>query len=193
MLREIWKFLAVLLVILGVLVGYGVWEQRRVRPRSAITVDVPAPPLVLQKIGPDGALLPETLRLEDFRGRWVILNFWASWCVECRREVGLLNAFHRTVLQDGLPIRVVGVNVWDTPSGIRSFLHKFPMEFLNGRDLSGTAGARYGLTGVPETFLVDPEGVIRDHILGPVSPVWLERVRNQVEKGNASDRSSPYS
>ncbi len=192
MLREVWKFLALLGIVLAVLVGYGLWEQRRVRPQNPITVGVPAPELTLQKIAPDGTLLPETLRLADFRGSWVILNFWASWCVECRREVGVLNAFHRS-LPDTFPLKIIGVNVWDTPSGIRTFLHAFPMMFLNGRDLSGTAGARFGLTGVPETFLVDPEGVIQDHVLGPVSPAWLEEVRRKVEMKGASDRTTPAS
>lgn len=193
MLRENWKFLLVLLVILLGITAYGLWEQTRVRPRSAITVNIPAPELTLQKIAQNGALLPETFRLDDLRGSWVILNFWTSWCVECRKEVDVLNAFHRTIQEEDLPIRILGVNVWDTPSGIRAFLRTYPMAFLNGRDLSGTAGARYGLTGVPETFLVDPEGVIRDHVLGPVSWTWLEGVRNLVEGTGASDRPASHS
>jgi len=192
MIREVWGFLVLLGVILAVLVGYGLWEQRRIRPQSPVTVGVPAPELALQKIAPDGTLLPETLRLSDFRGTWVILNFWTSWCVECRGEVGVLNAFHRS-LPDSFPLMILGVNVWDTPSGIRAFLRAFPMAFLNGRDLSGTAGARFGLTGVPETFLVDPEGVIRDHVLGSVSPVWLQEIRQRVEKALASQSPVPAS
>ena len=104
----------------------------------------------------------------------------------------MLNAFHRS-LPDTFPLVIIGVNVWDTPSGIRSFLHAYPMAFLNGRDLSGTAGARFGLTGVPETFLVDPDGMIQDHILGPVPPMWLEEVRRKVETARAANGTTPSS
>ncbi len=193
MFRGVRGFFLAVAGVLGVMVGYALWEQRNVRPQIPSMIGRPAPPLELQVIAMDGTLVPETLRLEDFRGKWVILNFWASWCVECRREVEVLNTFWES-LPEGFPLVVIGVNVWDTPRGIRGFLRQYPIRFLDGRDLSGTAGARYGLTGVPETFLVDPEGVIRDHVLGAVSPVWLEGVRKRIERmerGDAADRGTP--
>lgn len=189
MLRGIRGFLLLVGLILIAMVGYALWEQKRLRPSLPSLIGSYAPALTLQKIGEDGRLKPETLRLEDFRGQWVILNFWASWCVECQKEVGILNAFWET-LPEGIPLAVVGVNIWDSPRGIRQFIQKYPIRFFNGRDLSQTAGARYGLTGVPETFLVDPKGVIRDHVLGPVRALWLEGIVQKIQENHASNVST---
>ena len=167
-------------VVILLLTAYAWWEQGRSVPQGGSLIDQPAPSIRLARMVSGGLALPDTFQLSDFRGRWVVLNFWSSWCVECRREVPILNQFWKTLqeAQDSMVV-VLGVNVWDKPTPARRFIETFRLSFPSGVDLTRTAGARYGLTGIPETFLIDPEGVIRDHIIGSVTPAWLEQVRER--------------
>jgi cytochrome c biogenesis protein CcmG/thiol:disulfide interchange protein DsbE len=110
-------------------------------------------------------------RLEDFRGKPLVLNFWASWCVSCREEAKELQAFWAKHQND---VVVVGIAIQDDPDAALKFAKYFGKTYILGLDEDGKAAIDYGVTGVPETFLIDKDGVIRHKETGPVDVAKLE-------------------
>ncbi len=102
-------------------------------------------------------LVPPPLRLADLRGRPVLVNFWASWCIPCRKEAPELARFDRE-LAARAPL--VGVAFQDAEGDARDFIREFRWRFPNVADPRGKLGARYGLVGLPMTFVLDPQGRI---------------------------------
>lgn len=98
----------------------------------------------------------EPLALEDLRGSVVVLNFWASWCVECVAEAAVLEAVWQAYRDRG--VVVVGLAYTDTEPAARAFAAANGMTFPIGPDLGGRASQAFGLTGVPETAIVDRGG-----------------------------------
>lgn len=98
------------------------------------------------------------IRLEDFRGKAVLLNFWASWCIPCRAEARALEeAWQKYKERD---VVFLGVNIQDKEEDARAFMKEFGITYLNGRDESGKIAIDYGVWGIPETFFIDPQGRI---------------------------------
>jgi cytochrome c biogenesis protein CcmG, thiol:disulfide interchange protein DsbE len=114
--------------------------------------------------------------LADYRGRWVLVNFWASWCIPCRAESPALEQFQRR--HSGPRFTVLGIDTQDLSGDARAFVEKYGLSYPQLRDGKGDAADEYGTTGVPETFLVDPAGKLRVRAVGPVSEEYL---RNEVE------------
>lgn len=103
---------------------------------------------------------------EDFMGKVVIFNVWASWCVACREEHPLLVEFSRSQTTP-----IYGLNYKDERADAIRWLKAFGNPYLvSAHDLSGTVGIDWGVYGVPETFIVDKKGVIRFKQIGPVTP-----------------------
>jgi len=100
------------------------------------------------------------------------VNFWASWCSPCRKEAPALEQ-----LAGSAPGRaqLVGVNWNDGLSGARSYVRQYGWTFPNLRDSSGVVGLRYGLAGLPMTFILDPDGRIVQVLHGPQSLESLQQ------------------
>jgi len=96
--------------------------------------------------------------LADYRGKPVVLNFWASWCDPCKDEAPALRRAHERLERAGGT--VLGVTVDDSSSDSARFAEQHDLEFPSLRDVDGKLGRDYGRTGVPETFLIDREGRI---------------------------------
>jgi cytochrome c biogenesis protein CcmG/thiol:disulfide interchange protein DsbE len=111
------------------------------------------------------------LTLEAFKGRPIILNFWASWCVSCRAEAGYFEEFWRKHQNDGLVM--IGIAVQDTDEDAKAFASTFKKTYYLGIDRDGRAGIDYGVYGVPETFFIDRQGIIRHKEAGPVTTQML--------------------
>lgn len=110
----------------------------------------------------------ETLSLEDYRGRPVVLNFWASWCVSCRQEARIIEAAHQRYTPQGAAF--IGVAINDTREASLAFIRKHGKTYtLAPDDKSGSISLNYGVTAVPETFLIDKNGIIQDKLLGAAS------------------------
>lgn len=108
-----------------------------------------------------------TVSLASFKGKPVILNFWASWCTSCREEAEMLETFWQMARDKG--IQVVGVAVQDTPEAALEFARRAGKTFPVGIDESGKVGLDYGVYGVPETFFIDASGIIRYKEAGPLT------------------------
>jgi cytochrome c biogenesis protein CcmG/thiol:disulfide interchange protein DsbE len=128
----------------------------------------PAPAFALE--GLDG----ERVSLESLRGRPIVVNFFASWCVPCRQEHGELVLAAR---QLGERARFVGVIYEDEPDLIRPWLGR-RAAYPTLVDPGGQMAIAYGVYGVPETFFIDAGGIIRDKAKGPVT---FDRVRQALE------------
>ena len=128
----------------------------------------PAPPLAGSDLG------GQRHDLRDLRGSVVLVTAWASWCDPCRDEVPVLDeAVHR---YGGDGLEVLGLNVQDRPEHARAFVEAEQPRFSSVVDHDGTRAVEWGLRGLPETFLVDRDGLVVAHRFGAVTREWVEDV-----------------
>ena len=113
-----------------------------------------------------GALTGGRLSLGALRGEPVVLNFWASWCIPCKKEAPLLVA---SAHAHAGKVAFLGVDVEDFASDARHFLGRYHVNYVSVRDGRGSTYSGYGLTGVPETYFIDRRGRIVAHIPGELS------------------------
>lgn len=102
--------------------------------------------------------------LSDFRGKVVILNFWASWCPPCVAEIGTLNALQNKIASHGGT--VIGISVDEDPAAYEKFLVEHNVPFLNFRDPTKKISENYGTVLYPETYIIDADGRIERKISG---------------------------
>ena len=133
-------------------------------PRAVASplVGKPAPTRALPMLDGSGEL-----SLEAFEGDVVVVNFWASWCVPCRREHAELAAAAERY--SGQDVRFLGVVYQDRASDAQRFLDELGQSYDNVIDPGSRAAIDFGLFGVPETFFIDREGIVRSRINGPVT------------------------
>jgi cytochrome c biogenesis protein CcmG, thiol:disulfide interchange protein DsbE len=107
------------------------------------------------------------LSLASLRGKGVVLNFWASWCIPCKDEAPLLEQAWKEHRGDGLV--VVGVNVEDFDADARRFMERYGLTYPNVEDEKKSLIGRYGVRGFPETFFVDRRGrLVGERIAGGI-------------------------
>jgi thiol-disulfide isomerase/thioredoxin len=104
------------------------------------------------------------LDLEQYRGKVVVLDFWASWCVPCRRSFPWMNRMHAKYGDDGLVI--IGVNLDRDPADARAFLEEIPADFLIHYDTEATLAEAYGVEGMPSSYVIGRDGEIVAQHLG---------------------------
>jgi len=119
-----------------------------------------APDFLLEQLdGPD-------LRLSDYRGQPIVLNFWATWCAPCRKEIPeLVQAYDRYSPDD---LVVIGLNLQEGKSIVRPYAGDFGMDFPIAIDRDGEVGDEYRVIGLPTTFFIDRAGVVRSVFIGPL-------------------------
>jgi cytochrome c biogenesis protein CcmG/thiol:disulfide interchange protein DsbE len=130
----------------------------------AIGEAAPASPLPRLEGGGEGSLA-------DYRGRWILVNFWASWCGPCREEAPALERFQRQ--HGGGAFTVVGIDSRDLSGDGRNFVRRYGLSYPQLRDGNGDIAHEFGTTGVPENFLIDPRGKVRLLVRGPITSVYL--------------------
>lgn len=167
--RAFVAFLAVLAVI-GLL-GFGLLSKGEAK----IAVGDPAPDRELPVLAGKGRG-----SIADYRGDWVLVNLWASWCAPCRQEAPELERFSRRFRERGLT--VLGIDVQDNSDDALAFLREYRLTYPQLRSVGDERSAAFGSTGVPENFLVDPRGRLALIWRGPVDERFLaERVVPIVE------------
>jgi cytochrome c biogenesis protein CcmG, thiol:disulfide interchange protein DsbE len=113
------------------------------------------------------------LSLADYRGRVVVLNFWASWCVPCRQEASLLERWQRNMAPRGGT--VLGVDVLDVTSDAQSFVRQFGITYPIARDRDGSTLKSFQVLGYPETLVIDRRGRIAATRRYPVDERFLDQ------------------
>lgn len=133
-------------------------------PRAVASplVGKPAPERALPMLDGEGQL-----SLTELRGNVVVVNFWASWCIPCRREHAELAA--AAAHYEGDDVRFVGIVYEDSARNARRFLDELGRSYDNVIDPGSRAAIDFGLFGVPETFFIDRDGIVRSRINGPVT------------------------
>ena len=156
--RAFLVFLAVCAVV-GLL-GFGLLSKGEAK----IAVGDPAPDRELSVLGGPGSG-----SIAEYRGRWVLVNLWASWCGPCRQEAPALDRFARH--ESG--VAVLGINVQDNSDDALAFLREYDVRYPQLRSVGDERSAAFGSTGVPENFLVDPRGRLALIRRGPVDDEFL--------------------
>lgn len=142
----------------------------------------PAPALVLERLDGKG-----TLDLADLRGKGVVVNFWASWCIPCKDEAPFLQSVYER--QRGRGLIVLGVDAQDFRGDARRFIKRYGLTYPNVHDGRGETLGAWGVTGFPETFFVDRRGrLVGQRIQGGVD---TERNRKAFEQGVEAALASP--
>jgi len=153
-------------VLLGALLAYGLRLDPRMIPSPL--VDKPLPDFAL----PTVADPKRTVSNKELHGRVYLLNVWASWCVECRKEHPLLNALAKSG-----QVTIVGLNYKDKREDALQWLGALGNPYSTSiADLDGRLGLELGVYGVPETFVIDRLGVIRYKQIGPVTEDVLRQI-----------------
>ncbi|MBS1881138.1 MAG: TlpA family protein disulfide reductase [Actinobacteria bacterium] len=147
---------------------------------SEIAVGDPAPQTMLDRLEGGGQE-----SLADYRGRWVMVNFWASWCVPCRDEAKTLNELQAE--RGGPKFTVLGIDSNDLSPDAKSFVKRYGIEYPQLRDGNGDLAHEFGTTGVPESYLFNPQGKLKVPWRGPVDKKILQEQFLPVipQKGNS--------
>jgi len=168
-MKRLW-FLIPLFAFVALAIVLAVGLKRDPREVPSPLIDKPAPKFALARLD-DAA---KTVSLDDLKGKVFILNVWASWCVACREEHPILLDFAKKRV-----VPVYGLNYKDTRPDASAWLARFGNPYdASFFDEDGRVGLDFGVYGVPETFVVDSNGVIRMKHIGPITP---EVLANKIE------------
>lgn len=152
-------------------------------PVQAANVDLTTAPVAGRNVGlSEGNVAPDfefssfdgkRQKLSDYRGRPVLVNFWASWCLPCRAEMPDIEAALQTYASQQFV--AVGVNNGERYNVAQEFLGKIGAKFTAfAYDSSATVAKKYSVQGMPTSYFIDAQGVITLVVLGPLTPVILE-------------------
>ena len=154
-------------------------------------------PLTVGKIAPDFELpdlVEKDIRLSDFRGKVVFLNFWATWCKPCREEMPSMEVLYKNFEQDGLVVLAISIDRVTTKKDIPPFVKSLNLTFPILIDSWGQTDKRYKLMGVPETYIIDQQGVLREKVIGPKDWTILDNlhtITGLLKSGVKSARAAP--
>ena len=121
-------------------------------------------PQQVSQVAPDFTVhdANHTVNLKDYRGKTVVLNFWATWCAPCLDELPSLQALQKQMPQ----VQVLAVSIDADPDAYQAFLKQYDISLLAIRDGSQGANLRFGSVKVPETFVIDRNGIVRRKFIG---------------------------
>ena len=134
-----------------------------------------APDFVLTSL--DG----EAVRLSDYRGKKVILNFWATWCPPCKAEMPHMQKFYEDNKDQG--IEVLAVNLTSIDKGeesVQAFVEKFGLTFPIPMDRDGQLGPQYQAVTIPTTYIIDTEGIIQKKVVGPMDEAMMQKLTSSI-------------
>jgi cytochrome c biogenesis protein CcmG/thiol:disulfide interchange protein DsbE len=178
---KVFKFVLPLAIFLA-LAGF-LAKGLELNPREVPSpfIGKPAPAFALTRLDDE----TKVVKRDELLGKVWILNVWASWCAPCREEHPLLVEFARTKT-----VLLVGLNYKDKRDAARQWLVKLGDPYdMTLVDSSGETGIDYGVYGVPETFVVDRQGIVRMKHIGPLTPEVMSKklapLLQQLGKGQA--------
>jgi cytochrome c biogenesis protein CcmG/thiol:disulfide interchange protein DsbE len=174
--RGLWIAVGVLVPVFLLVVVFATRPSASTRSVKSPLLGKPAPAAESTTI--DG----EAVKLSDLEGKWVVVNFFATWCVPCRIEHSELVKFHEAHQAAG-DAAVIGVVFSDSSQAVKEFRKDEGGTWPMLTDPGGSIALHFGVSGVPESFLVDPDGIVRSRILGGVRAVDLDRLLAEARAG----------
>jgi len=136
------------------------------QPRGGAKIGDPAPDFLLPNL--DGNLV----HLGSLKGKVIFLNFWATWCPPCKEEMPSMESLYQRLR--GRPFEMLAVSIDEEGKGaVQPFMEKYSLTFPALLDREKKIAAVYGITGIPETFIIRKQGVIDLKIIGPQN--WTEK------------------
>lgn len=169
--RRRWVLLAVVGTVLAALLAllggwsFGLFNKPNQEIGGVVALSGAAPNFTVNGI--DG----KPIKLSDLRGKVVVLNFWGSWCVPCQDEAPDLAAAYQQF--QGQDVVFVGIAWADQDSAVRQFVQDYHVPYRVALDDGGKIAVDYGITGVPETFVIDQQGRFTKKWVGPVTASQL--------------------
>lgn len=175
----------IVLMAVGILaLAFGVvWMQSA--KYEPLTVGMEAPDFNL----PD--LNDREVRLSDYRGKVVFLNFWATWCKPCREEMPSMEVLYKNFEKDGLVVLAVSIDRVTTKKDIPPFVKSLNLTFPILVDSWGQTDKRYKLLGVPETYIIDRQGILREKVIGPRDWTRLDNLQLVLQLLKSGATSAP--
>jgi cytochrome c biogenesis protein CcmG, thiol:disulfide interchange protein DsbE len=173
--RSPWLFVVIGAIgVFVVLLALGLFRANQTQPTSG-----PAPDFELTLFeGYAGNAGKNPVKLSDLKGKVVVLNFWASWCIPCAQEAEDLQAVYQQYKDKDVVF--LGVDWTDIEGDALNYLKRFGITFANGPDLQTRIGPRYRITGVPETYVIDREGNVQYFKASPISVAELSGVLDRL-------------
>jgi peroxiredoxin len=156
------------LLAVAALLAFGLLRSFRASP---VRLGAPAPAFRL------AGLNGQTVSLSDYRGKAVLLNFWATWCPDCREEFPVLEALQRRFHAEGLEVLAASVDDSGRKAVLPFVARQSPTFTILLADPA--AAKAYGIRGIPATFLIGPDGVVARRYIGAVE---LRRLENDIVK-----------
>ncbi|MEO5378449.1 MAG: DsbE family thiol:disulfide interchange protein [Magnetococcus sp. DMHC-6] len=169
-MKSLWK-VVLLAGITGILILFALGLGKDPRNIPSPLIGQPASPFTAKSLDGKG-----DVSLSDYRGKWVLVNFWGSWCVSCIAEHPyLIELASKARMRSDFAL--VGVDFRDTEAGARNFFarHGDP-GYRQALSPDQKIAIDWGVYGAPESFLVDPNGIVRLKHTGPLYPGWFETV-----------------
>lgn len=163
-------------LLLGGLFYWGLQRPNK-NELDSVLVGKPAPSFSLPLLEPYRKVYGPELGINERLGKPVLLNIWASWCVPCRTEAPLLERFYQRYKDQVL---ILGVNVQDSEAAALRFVQQYGLTFPSVYDARGRIGIEYGYYGVPETFVIDRNGIVRARHAGELNEAQLQAYIEQV-------------
>ncbi|MBF0147975.1 MAG: DsbE family thiol:disulfide interchange protein [Magnetococcales bacterium] len=169
-MKNLWKVILLSVVVI-ILVLFALGLENDPRNIPSPLVGRPAPLFSAPALD-DGP----PIVMESFRGRWLLVNFWGSWCGSCVREHSyLIELARKTATRNDFVM--IGVDFKDTKEGGRSFLASLGNPgYRHVFDPDQKVAIDWGVYGAPETYLVDPTGIVRHKQVGPLFDGWFEQI-----------------
>ncbi len=169
------QWLVVVLILTGL--GIGVWVLTHVGHETArVEVGARAPDIRVADLASG-----DTVAIRDrYKGKVTLLNIWATWCVPCRQEMPAMQRAYARLKDEGFAIAAVSIDE-GSPEDVLAFTREFGLTFDILQDRSGRISTLYQTTGVPESFLLDKQGVIIKRVIGahdwssPANVALIER------------------
>ncbi|RMG95753.1 MAG: TlpA family protein disulfide reductase [Chloroflexi bacterium] len=167
-----WSTLLIWAIVLGLIatLGWALLNTNAPRPEAG----KPAPDFSMQFFDEYRWQEKPVANLSDMRGNIIVMNFWASWCVECRLEAELLENTWRKYQDQG--VIFLGIDYVDAEPNALAYLKEYDVTYPNAPDLGTDIARQYHITGVPETFIIDRDGTIAHVQIGPINAATLEGV-----------------
>lgn len=164
-----WGVILAWVFVLGLLLVVGIMLIRT--QKGPIGVGDEVPDLTLTTFNGD------LISFEDLAGEVVVINFWASWCKPCEQEAAELEQAYQMYKEEGVVF--LGVDYVDTETEARQYLEKFGITYPNGPDLGTRISQAFRIRGVPETYIMGPDGKLAAVKIGPYTS--LEEIQRQID------------